>query len=88
MGIAISPGEADAPLIVDPNAELTLSISLESFQSIARRNPKLLNGLSSVQHQELSHRSLPNRAWKPASLLTLEDSFRVGVGKALDHWMK
>jgi hypothetical protein len=42
MRLAVSPHEANSPLIVDPNAMLTGSISLESLQAVARRNAKIL----------------------------------------------
>ena len=35
--IARSPVEADAPLIVDADAVLTLAIAVKSFETIARR---------------------------------------------------
>jgi hypothetical protein len=40
--IAIFPAKADAPLIVDPDAVLSFSAASQGFQSIARRDPKIL----------------------------------------------
>ena len=36
-GVAVLPAEADAPLIVDPDTVLTLSVARELLQSISRR---------------------------------------------------
>lgn len=42
MRIARIPDEADPPLIVDPDAVLPSSISLQFLQPIPERNPKIL----------------------------------------------
>lgn len=36
-GVPVAPNKADTPLIVDPNAVLSLTVSVERFQPIARR---------------------------------------------------
>ena len=35
------PNEANPPLVVDPDAVLSFSISLQCFQFIARRSPQV-----------------------------------------------
>jgi len=39
--MTIAPHEAKAPLIVDPDAPLTFTVSQESFQTVARKTPKV-----------------------------------------------
>ena len=41
-GIFALPSEADAPLIVDANAELPLAVALECLQPIARWHTKVV----------------------------------------------
>jgi hypothetical protein len=38
------PFEADPPLVVDANAELALSIALQSFEAVARQCRQILQG--------------------------------------------
>ena len=38
VALAIVPHEADAPLVVDPDAVLTRPLPLQGFQAIRRRN--------------------------------------------------
>jgi len=41
-GISIAPREADPPLVVDPDAVLSLAAPLKFLQAIARRHAKIL----------------------------------------------
>jgi len=41
-GISIAPKEADPPLVVDPDAVLSLAAPLKFLQAIARRHAKIL----------------------------------------------
>ena len=53
VGITVSPEEADAPLVVDPNAVGSGAIALQGFQLVARRDPKVLQLSGAVQVQQL-----------------------------------
>ncbi|MBV6496471.1 MAG: hypothetical protein JFAIHJKO_01596 [Pyrinomonadaceae bacterium] len=35
------PSEADPPLVIDPDAPLTESVTLKGFEAIARRYPQI-----------------------------------------------
>jgi hypothetical protein len=59
-GISVFPGKTDAPLAVNANAVLTLSVSFQGFQPIRGRNPQVFNGGASMQHFELSECNLLN----------------------------
>jgi len=72
-------------LVVDPYAVLTRSISFQFFQTIARRNPQLLNILSSMQDEQLALRAAHNRGRISTSLLPSKEPFGVSIGKALNH---
>jgi hypothetical protein len=49
------PDEADAKLIVDPNAMLAEPVAFERFQPITRRNAQIVKFPGSIQHRQLSH---------------------------------
>jgi hypothetical protein len=53
-GIAITPCEADSVLVVDPDAVLSCSVTLERFQVIARENRQIREQKSSMELRELS----------------------------------
>lgn len=50
----VGPREADTPLIIDPNAVLASPIFLQSFETIARRRPKIVERARGIEHVELA----------------------------------
>lgn len=56
MRLAIAPGEADPPLIVDPNAVLSHPEGLERFETVARRDPKIFEPPGRVKVKQLAAR--------------------------------
>ena len=73
-----SPGEADAPLPVDPNTELTLSVAFQSFQSVARQLCQIIQARCRFEKPKTFLRLLPKR-------LELRDVFPVSelLGSAI-----
>src|SRR5690625_6194483 len=41
----VGPHEPDPPLVVDPDAVLPGAVALQRFEPVARRDPKILDGL-------------------------------------------
>jgi len=56
MRMALPPNEADAELIVDPNAVLSQPISFQSFQAISRQNGQIRQASGAVEHEQLPQR--------------------------------
>jgi hypothetical protein len=54
VSIAVTPDKADAPLIVDANAELALAVAAECFQTIAWRRRQITKFDSNVQLAQLA----------------------------------
>ena len=84
VGVAFRPPEADAPLIVDANAVLSLSIATERFQAVAWRRAQEIKGVSGVDQEQLSLGLSPNcepLAGTPAR----EERLGRTVAEALDH---
>jgi hypothetical protein len=42
VSVALAPHETDSPLIVDPDAVLTLAVAAKLLQPVAGRNPQIL----------------------------------------------
>jgi hypothetical protein len=61
VGVAAAPREADAPLIVDPNAELARAIAAQRLKAIARGNPKVVQSDRSVELLEFAPRDTFDR---------------------------
>ena len=51
---ATAPNEANVPLIIDPDAVLPATFSLQRLKAIARRGPQIRKPGRRVQHVELA----------------------------------
>lgn len=80
-----SPNEADAVLIVDPNAVLPLAIATQSLESVAGRHPKIANVSGGMQHEKLAVGSLQHITRNEIGALALEDRSRVLACPRLDR---
>jgi hypothetical protein len=56
-GSGRGPGEADAPLVVDADAVLSLAVAVELFETVAGRDPQVVDGLGGVEDQQLAVRN-------------------------------
>jgi hypothetical protein len=59
--LAVLPGEADPPLIVDPNAVLAAPVSLQHLKTVARRDPEILEARGGMEVEQLAARHAPDR---------------------------
>lgn len=84
IGIARVPSEADAPLIVDPDAMLAFTVPFQSFEPVARWGCHLFEMLGRVQLLQLAQRHSRNRA-KPAMASCLEQLPCGSVAVGPDH---
>jgi len=52
VGVALAPCEADAPLVVDPNAVLTLAVAFQRLELVSgegRKRPEIRRRVEHVQ---------------------------------------
>ena len=82
---AVSPDEAYAPLIVDPDAVLPLAIASQGFQPIRGRGPKVVERACRIQHLKLTPCDLGDICGKPFREFPLENRGGALVTEALDH---
>ena len=85
MGGTVTPSKANAPLIIDSNAVLTRSISLELLESVPWRHAQVRQSLGSVQYQQLPQSAPVKARWQFANTLTFEEPFGVTIPEALYH---
>jgi hypothetical protein len=56
LGTRFRPAKADAPLIIDADAELPGPVALQCFQSISRRHPQVVQSVGDLKLPQLSPR--------------------------------
>jgi hypothetical protein len=83
--VSCIPGEADPPLVIDSNAELTGAIPHESLQAIRRRNSKILECACSVDHPKLSKGDALDVSRQFSRPCPLKDFLGLFVPKGTDH---
>jgi len=49
LRIAVFPGEADAPLIINPNAVLPGPVAFQGFQTISGRHAHIIQSFRAVE---------------------------------------
>jgi len=84
-GIAASPFETDAPLVVDADAPLPGPIALQLFQPVSRRHAQAIERCCRVDLLQLPPRGPLDLVRQPSDLEALEDRSRPLVGECLDH---
>ena len=77
--------KADAILIVDPNAVLSLAITMEQLQMIRRRDSQILQTSRIVDHNQLAERDTLNGLWELLREDLMIDLFRFRICKAFNH---
>jgi hypothetical protein len=81
---SIRPGEAQAELVVDADAVLTGAIASQGFQSVAWRDPQVVEAASDVQLPELATgHSLENL--EPWHRPSLTQPLGIGTSERADH---
>jgi hypothetical protein len=85
VGIAISPSEANSPLVVNANAVLAHPLASKSLEPIAGWHSQVLGSRRCIQHSELPERHILHIPPEPADGLAAEQALGIPVPKALDH---
>jgi hypothetical protein len=84
-GMPFTPPERDPPLLVDPDAVLALSITLQSLELIRTWNRKVLQLSSRVQLLQLHQRPLLNVARNPLGVLATPNPLSLLASEGFDH---
>jgi hypothetical protein len=70
---AVVPHKAEPPLIVDADAVLTLTISAQNFQTVARRRAEIVELTRGIQRQKLRADPALKLGRKPAHRIARKD---------------
>src|SRR5262245_2405237 len=85
VGIALSPDEADPPLVVDADRMLTAPIALQGLQPVARRHAKIIETDRVVEKTQFAQSNGLNVAREAAAAEACPDRGRFLVAVARDH---
>src|SRR5690606_26202288 len=85
VGVAATPHEADAPLVVDADAVLALAVAVQGLKPVARRNAEVPELRGGVEHHELAVGTRQEVGGQPPNALPAEYPLGVVVGEGLDH---
>jgi hypothetical protein len=83
--ITPAPSEADAPLVIDPDAVLSLSIASEPLKPVPWGYSQLPQRLGCIQEQQLPVGLALHVRWQPPRSLALEYLLRLRVMETPDH---
>jgi hypothetical protein len=83
--IAIVEPKADAPLIIDANAPLTGTVSLQLLKSVGRRQPQIIRSSGRTQLLEPHGCAFSNFHRQTAGLARSVKSLSFTVGESLNH---
>ena len=73
--IALPPDETYSPLVVDPNAVLTLAVTQEFLETVSRRNIQVCQGIRCIQNPKPDVGPALDVMGQAATLLPMEDFF-------------
>jgi hypothetical protein len=84
-GVAITPSEADPPLVVDANAISARTIAFQAFEAVSRWTPKVVNRNGRIHGMQFCLGPLLNRRWQAFNGMPHKNGGCPFVGKAPDH---
>jgi hypothetical protein len=60
IDVTLVPNKADSPALIDSDTIMAMAVSLESFQTVSRRNPQIIDGFGPVKHAQFAQGSSVN----------------------------
>ena len=84
-GLAVHPGEANAPLIIHANAVLSGAITPQLLETIARRYAQIIQCLSGIDQQQLSQHRALELSPESTDSLSREQTLCVTIAETPDH---
>lgn len=85
MRMILMPEEADAPLVIDPNAVLPVAVALERLEMIAGRDKQVRQPGTGIEHSQLSASNAQYIRGEALGGLAQEHTGGAFAAKALDH---
>jgi hypothetical protein len=84
VDISLSPGEANPPLVIDPDIMLPLAVAFQSLKPVAWRNLQVLEKFGAMEIQELPPRD-SLKVPKARDIQVSKQNFSVPGSKGANH---
>ena len=81
----VAPLEAEPPLIVNADAVLTTSVTLQGFEAVAWRDLKVIDLSCRIDDKKFGSRTALYLVGNAPNRVASEERDRTFVGEALDH---
>jgi len=85
MRVSRPPSKTDSPLPIDTYAVLSSAITFQLFESVRRRNAKVVERRRRIQHAELSEGNTLHVRAQLLDRLPMEKALCISIPKALNH---
>jgi len=85
VSVTRPPAEADAPLIVDPNAPLSCAITSKSLEAVSRWNPEIVKDDRGVELAQLAQCHALDVCSEPPNRSAVEELLGILASEAPDH---
>jgi hypothetical protein len=85
VSAVLFPHEADAPLVVDPDAVLPRAAASEQLEAVPGRDSQVREQRRGIQLHELAERHALQLWWKSTASLAPEEPLGVAIAEAPDH---
>ena len=82
---SIAPPEADTPLIIDSDTVLSRPITAQKLETIARRDPEVLQTTRSVNLTQLAQRDTRNARVQGRNKFPRKQPLSLTITERLDH---
>ena len=83
--VSTVPAENDSPLVIDADAPESLEITLQRFEAIGWRNPKVSQFSGLVQHPQFSACAVLNVARQLSGPITFENLLSLRITERFNH---
>lgn len=85
IGIAVVPDKANAPLVVDADAVLTVAVTRKSLKAITGRDSQVIQVRSVMEHHQLALRPALDMFREPADPTAFGNRLGITVAVTPDH---
>jgi hypothetical protein len=85
VGSAVSPHEADSPLVIDADAVLTCAAAFEQLQLVSWRSGQIRQAFSLMDLPQLTLRRPLEIVAKPTGEPAMKQRFGIAISEGSDH---
>jgi hypothetical protein len=82
---SLIPNETNAPLVIDPDRILPVSIRPQCLKAISGRHAEIAQHPRLIQKTKLSQSDILNVSGQSSAPTPRPDQFGLGIGKVLNH---